>query len=263
MKATLFLTYLPAILAVKPPAFILAGDSTTAAQSVDGGGWGNGFLSFLDNAAWGVNKGHNGATTKSYVDGGDWAAVKGLVSNYVAEYDTFVTIQFGHNDQKSTSGVTLAQYQANLQNFVVDIASLGGRPVSAALGRRKEWQLGCYINPRQLLITPLTRRSFDSEHSVSDSLHDQRLVTIAVAEATGATYLDLNQASINYVDAIGEEAAQVYNLNPEDETHLNDWGSVVFGRMVADLMLEKQGDLTAWIRPNETLSNLIKNGQPA
>ncbi|KAK5633523.1 hypothetical protein RRF57_009237 [Xylaria bambusicola] len=54
-----------------PPAFILAGDSTTAVQSTGGGGWGNGFISFLNSPAWGVNKGHNGATTKSFVDGGD------------------------------------------------------------------------------------------------------------------------------------------------------------------------------------------------
>ncbi|KAI1822606.1 SGNH hydrolase-type esterase domain-containing protein [Xylaria intraflava] len=244
MKPTIAipLVSLPAIQAAKPPAFILAGDSTTAVQSTNGGGWGDGFLSFLTNSAWGVNKGHNGATTKSYVDGGDWDAVMGLVRDNVGEFDAFVTIQFGHNDQKDTSGVSLEQYQANLQNFAGDIAGLGGTP---------------------LLVTPLTRRSFASEHDVSDSLHDQRLATIAAAEATGITYLDLNQASINYVNAIGEEAAHAYNLNPDDDTHLNDWGSVVFGRMLADLLLENRSDLSSWILPNETLSNLIAAGLPA
>lgn len=82
------------------PAFILAGDSTTAVQSTGGGGWGNGFLSFLKSPAWGINKGHNGATTVSFVAGGDWANVTGYVDSKTADgYDVYVTIQFGHNDQ--------------------------------------------------------------------------------------------------------------------------------------------------------------------
>lgn len=83
-----------------PPAFILAGDSTTAVQSAGGGGWGNGFISFLKEPAWGINKGHNGATTVSFVKGGDWANVTGYIESKKAEgFDVYVTIQFGHNDQ--------------------------------------------------------------------------------------------------------------------------------------------------------------------
>jgi len=120
----------PSTAAAKTPYFILAGDSTTAVQAANGGGWGNGFLSFLTNSAKGVNKGHNGATTKSFVDGGDWATVKSLVTdNIKGGYDAYVTIQFGHNDQKDTSGVTLQQYQTNLGNMAGDIKSLGGTPV--------------------------------------------------------------------------------------------------------------------------------------
>ncbi|KAI1127862.1 GDSL-like Lipase/Acylhydrolase [Nemania abortiva] len=229
--------------APKQPYFILAGDSTTAIQSTGGGGWGNGFLEFLRAPAAGVNKGHNGATTKSFVDGGDWDVVKGLVTQHVeARDDVYVTIQFGHNDQKSTSGVTLEQYQANLQNLAGDIKALGGTPI---------------------LVTPLTRRDFTSPNVAADSLHDQRLLTIAAAQESGTEYLDLNEASLAYVDAIGETAAHAYNLNPDDNTHLNAWGSVVFGRIVADLLLEKKPKLEAWIAPNATLSALIANGLPA
>lgn len=130
MKTTL-ISVLPAVvLAANPPAFILAGDSTTAVQAANGGGWGNGFISFLTSPAFGVNKGHNGATTKSFVDGGDWDVVKGLVTDNTANYDVYVTIQFGHNDQKDTSGVTLEQFQANLVNLASDVLSLGATPVS-------------------------------------------------------------------------------------------------------------------------------------
>jgi hypothetical protein len=77
----------------KPPAFFLAGDSTTAVQSTGGGGWGNGFLSFLKSPAWGVNYGHNGATTVSFVSGGDWNTVLTRVKEAEDEFDPYVTIQ--------------------------------------------------------------------------------------------------------------------------------------------------------------------------
>ncbi|KAI1113286.1 GDSL-like Lipase/Acylhydrolase [Nemania sp. NC0429] len=231
-----------------PPApyFILAGDSTTAIQSSNGGGWGNGFLSFLRAGAAGVNKGHNGATTQSFVDGGDWDVVKGLVAEYRRKdpwlAQVYVTIQFGHNDQKETSGITLDEYRENLIHLAGDVRRLGGTPI---------------------LLTPLTRRAFTSAHNATDSLHDQRLATISAARSSRTAWLDLNAASLGYVDAIGEDAAHAYNLNPADNTHLNDWGSVVFGRLVADLLLAKRPDLRRWIAPNETMSALLRKGLPA
>lgn len=76
-----------------PPAFFLAGDSTTAVQAASGGGWGNGFLTTLHNGSVGVNYGHNGATTVSFVNGGDWAKVLAGVTKYKGLYTPFVTIQ--------------------------------------------------------------------------------------------------------------------------------------------------------------------------
>jgi lysophospholipase L1-like esterase len=81
--------------AAKTPAFFLAGDSTTAVN----GGWGDGFVDLLRNKAIGQNKGHSGATTASFVAGGDWKVVLDLVKNNKAKHDCYVTIQFGHNDQ--------------------------------------------------------------------------------------------------------------------------------------------------------------------
>ncbi|KAK8040927.1 hypothetical protein PG994_013934 [Apiospora phragmitis] len=201
----------------KPPAFILAGDSTTAVQAANGGGWGNGFLSFLRAPpAWGINKGHNGATTVSFVKGGDWANVTRLVDEKKAKgYQVWVTVQFGHNDQPGAT------------------------------------------SPR----TPRTTRRIP--------LHNERLATIAafsrVTNTTGTTSLvDLNAASLTYVNRIGSDAAHAYDLKEGDGTHLNDWGSVVFGRMVADLLLETEAGrcLGPWIRPNETLSQAIRDGVP-
>lgn len=156
-----------------------------------------------------------------------------------------MTIQFGHNDQKPAKNLTLAQYGTNLGRLAADVRARGGRPV---------------------LVTPLTRRVFDRDGQVVDSLGAERNVTLAVAARTGTPALDLNAASRAYVGAIGEEAAHVYNLHANDTTHLDAWGSVVFGRMVADLLLRHPDAgpcLGPWITPDAELSAKIRNGIPA
>ena len=56
-------------------------------------GWGTGFLKTLTNGANGTNFGHDGATTVSFVAGGDWAKVIDAVKKAVTAYTPYVTIQ--------------------------------------------------------------------------------------------------------------------------------------------------------------------------
>lgn len=78
----------------KPAYFVLAGDSTTAVQASGGGGWGDGFLNHtLRSPATGENLGHNGATTVSFREGGDWAHALELVEEHEKWWEVFVTIQ--------------------------------------------------------------------------------------------------------------------------------------------------------------------------
>lgn len=62
--------------------------------------------------------------------------------------------------------------------------------------------------------------------------------TIKVAGETGSKYIDLNKESMAYLNAIGQDAAWQYNLLPADRTHLNYPGSVVFGNLVASLIVK-------------------------
>lgn len=126
-----------------------------------------------------------------------------------------------------------------------------------------------FLKKPQLLTTSLTRRAFpsNSPHNATDSLHDQRLATIAAAASTNSTVVDLNAASLAYVNAIGKDAAWAYNYagtgSAADTTHLNPWGEVVFGRMVADLVVRARPEMEGWVRKNETLSEAIWSGVPA
>ncbi|RAK82132.1 SGNH hydrolase [Aspergillus fijiensis CBS 313.89] len=204
-----------------PPIFFLAGDSTTAKQSTGGGGWGNGFLNTtLHHGATGTNYGVNGRTTVSYRADGYWATVLAGVASAHASgtHSPYVTIQFGHNDQKAAANISIAEYTSNLEVFVGDVRAAGGTPI---------------------LVTPLSRRGYDNSTGtplVVENLADQRAATIAAAQATGARWIDLNAASTRYLNAIGPADAWTYNLVADDQTHLNAQGSVVFGGLVAELI---------------------------
>ena len=227
------------------PYFILAGDSTTATQSSNGGGWGDGFLNTtLFHGASGHNFGHNGATTVSFRAGGDWDKVLTTVHDLRCDYHPFVTIQFGHNDQKASANISLSQYTANLEQLVKDVVTAGATPI---------------------LVTPLSRRTYDNSTGrplIIESLTDQAAATITAAKKSGAHLIDLNRASTNYLNAIGPENAHTYNLNPTDNTHLNIQGSIVFGGMVAGLIQSAFPALHAqgYLRENRRLEQEIRRG---
>ncbi|KAF2853712.1 carbohydrate esterase family 12 protein [Plenodomus tracheiphilus IPT5] len=227
--------------AAKPVYWLLAGDSTTAPK----GGWGDAFLSTtVASGSSGHNYGHSGATTKSFRIGGDWAEVIKDIGTYKEDYRVYVTIQFGHNDQKATSGVTLADYKTNLGNFSAEVVAAGGTPI---------------------LVTPLTRRSFDSKTKrVIENLSKERATTIDVANSKSYHYIDLNKASTDYVNAIGSAEADKYNLAAGDRTHLNEHGGVVFSRIVSDLIVQKYpSEFDGFVKKDDALSALIKAGKPA
>jgi len=125
-----------------------------------------------------------------------------------------------------------------------------------------------------ILVTPLTRRSYTNTTGyplITEDLNQNRFTTIQAARATGSRFIDLNAASTAYCDEVGPAACYVYNLydnsgdvsllnGPSDRTHLNLWGSIVFGRMVSDLMAFKYDDIKDVTMSNQTMSDAIWNG---
>ncbi|KAJ5175789.1 uncharacterized protein N7482_001666 [Penicillium canariense] len=228
-----------------PPFFVLAGDSTTATQSSDGGGWGDGFLNTtLFHGATGHNYGHNGATTVSFRAGGDWNKVLSTVKNVSQAYHPFVTIQFGHNDQKAAANISLSQYTENLERFVTDAVDAGATPI---------------------LVTPLSRRNYNTstgQPRIIEDLANQANATITAAHNTGASFIDLNRESTRYLNAIGPTDAYTYNLIAADHTHLNIAGSIVFGGIVAELIQRQFHELkeSGFVRVNGTLKKDVDHG---
>ncbi|KAF8896341.1 SGNH hydrolase [Infundibulicybe gibba] len=208
--------------AVAPTSFVLVGDSTTAnGTTPNSGGWGNGFCGStltgnIASVAAGtpcINTAKNGATTGSFVADGFFAISLATIKAEVAKgRRTLVTIQFGHNDMKIAPPASMG---TNLTSMISQIRAIGGEPV---------------------LVTSLTRRTFNSDGTISDALGPWADETILISQQQKTHLLDLHQASITYVEAIGPTAAHVLNRLPDDNTHLNVNGTTVFGRMLADLM---------------------------
>ncbi|KAM0281231.1 hypothetical protein ACHAQH_003662 [Verticillium albo-atrum] len=239
--------------AAKPPYFVLTGDSTVAVD----GGWGNGFLSYLKAPADGINPAKSGATTASFRADGRWATTIAAVKDNVDTHSPIVTIQFGHNDQKATSGLSLEQFQANLVALSNEVIAAGGTPVSTSTLRSN---MSLALTRFQILITSLTRRAFNAT-GVIQNLVEHSAAAIAAAKSIGIQYLDLNEASTTYINAIGRTNADFYNWGPGDRTHLNPAGEVVFGRMMVDLLLRKRSDLDCYVAKNEALSAKIWAGE--
>ncbi|KAF8917423.1 SGNH hydrolase [Mucidula mucida] len=229
-----------------PTSFVLIGDSTTAnGTTPNSGGWGNGFCgstvtstpSSLESDTPCINTAHNGATTGTFVAGGFWNISVAAIQSEVAKgRRTFATIQFGHNDMKIAPPESMG---VNMTLMVQEIRALGAEPI---------------------LVTSLTRRSFNDDGTIADTLQPWADEAILVAQEQGTHLLDLHAASIAYCEAIGEAASHRLNRLEDDNTHLNVNGTIVFGRMVADLMEASfpPGDLP--IIANPELSFNITHG---
>ncbi|MBE3047181.1 hypothetical protein IMZ48_32590 [Candidatus Bathyarchaeota archaeon] len=96
-----------------------------------------------------------------------------------------------------------------------------------------------------------------------ENLSEESAATIAAAEKTGVKYIDLNRASTDYVNAIGQENAAKYDYASGDATHLNPGGEIVFARMVIDLLIEAREDFGGYFDANAALSEKIADGEYA
>jgi lysophospholipase L1-like esterase len=147
--------------------------------------------------------------------------------------------QFGHNDQKVPADTV---FTANMKALAQAVIAAGGIPILVtSLSRRKH-------SPSTGLISP------DLEGVVAD--------TLSVASTLGDAYIDLNKTSMAYLNAVGAVSGAKYNRIPTDYTHLNPAAGIVFGNMVAELILKSAVGAAAksYISPNATIVNDIAAG---
>ncbi|KAH7337645.1 SGNH hydrolase-type esterase domain-containing protein [Rhizoctonia solani] len=215
------------------PGVLLIGDSTVT----DGAGWGKGFCADTKGLARCTNLSVSGTTTTSWP--GHSTEYQGMLTGCKTA-NTFATIQFGHNDQKV---MTTAQFATNLEKLTTTIKNAGCSPI---------------------LVTSLARRVFSSSHATTDILGPYSDQTIAVAKKLNLPVLPLLADSLAYIQKLGKADSMKFNLDysttNKDTTHLNDLGSLYFGRIVADEVKSKIPALAPYVLANSTLSAKIAAG---
>lgn len=211
----------------KSPAKIsiwLIGDSTLSIKERSAypeTGWGMPFVYFFDSTVVVQNHAKNGRSTGSFIKEGLWTPVQEQLKP-----GDYVFIQFGHNDEVPTkkSYTTPTEFQANLLKYINESRSKKAIPV---------------------LITPVSRRSFDQTGKLQDThlLYAQLVRDVAAAQKV--PLIDLNQTSQLLLQQMGVEGSKyLYNhLTPgehpnfpkgiEDNTHFNELGA----RKMAELVL--------------------------
>lgn len=88
-----------------------------------------------------------------------------------------------------------------------------------------------------IIVSPMSRRFYRTNGTISDTLKPYRDIAMSVATEMDAHHIDLWQASITYLQEIGPINGHGLDLAKGDSTHLNVKGSIIFGRMIADLII--------------------------
>lgn len=180
-----------AVRPVRASKIILIGDSTTQG----GSGWGGRFCSdHVVSLVACLNLARGGRSTSNYRAEGSWdiALAEMSTSAYV---ETYVLIQFGHNDQPGKPGRSTdlaTEFPANLRRYVAEVRARGAIPV---------------------LVTPLTRRQF-IDGKLQNDLEPWAASVRTVAAETGTPLLDLNADSAAAVQVLGAMGSAQFAQSP-------------------------------------------------
>ncbi|MYN02409.1 hypothetical protein GTP41_09880 [Pseudoduganella sp. DS3] len=222
---------------------ILTGDSTVAS----GGGYGDYLCRRQRPGTQCLNLAKNGRSSGSFRAEGRWDEVQALLRNSAGFNQTYVLMQFGHNDQPGKPGRStdlVREYPANLARYVADVKAGGGVPV---------------------LVTSLTRRSFRNGYVWND-LAPWAAAAREVARREGAALLDLNALSLAAVQEMGPEQADTLAAPKGagfDYTHLGPKGGRFFGDMAARELVRLFPALGPLVDPADTARGLAREHAPA
>lgn len=219
---------------VKKIRIVLVGDSTVNDQ----GGWGYGFKQFVTPDVEVFNTAANGRSSKSFMDEGKW-------TNALALHGDFYFIQFGHNDEpgkgptRETDPATT--YPEFLAKYVDETRAIGAKPV---------------------LVTSLTRRTFDAAGKLKPNLMPYVEAMKKVAAQKNVPLIDLHASSVALCEKIGPEETAKFNPTGKDgkpdTTHLKGDARVVFAKLVVDEVRQKVPELAPYLL-SEPNRDAVKN----
>jgi exo-poly-alpha-galacturonosidase len=204
---------------------VLVGDTTAK----DRQGWGPGFKSFLTDRAECINTAVGGRSSKSFINEGRWTKALALKGDYYL-------IQFGHNDESAKDESKTdpnTTYREFVTRYIDETRAIGAKPI---------------------LVTSLVRRQWDNSGSgkINSSLTPYVEVVKELAKEKNVPLVDLHARSKELCEQWGKEKcwefSPVKDANQIDNTHLNDKGSVMFGRIVVEELIKAVPELKPCFR---------------
>jgi lysophospholipase L1-like esterase/quercetin dioxygenase-like cupin family protein len=214
-----------------PVRLFIAGDSTAAEygpERAPQAGWGQALQSYLDPARFEVrNHAKGGRSTRSFIDEGRLDAI----GRELRRGDVLL-IQFGHNDAKFEDRTRYtdpdSDYPRMLMRYVQVARDHGATPV---------------------LVTPVARLLYDFG-SLLDTHARYTLAMQQLATREHVALIDLNDRSMRWIRALGEQGARPYFLfvpeqHKADGTHF----SVSGANAVACLVLREAVQVLPALQP--------------
>ena len=198
----------------------LIGDSTVT----DAAGWGKAFAGRFEGNVKVLNYAAGGRSSKSWYDEKRLPAVLDAKPNYVL-------IQFGHNDQpgkgpqRETDPATT--YRDYLKIYINQSGAIGAQPI---------------------IVSSVTRRTFDKNNKIASSLTPFAEAAKAVAKEMSVPFIDLHTLSVEHHNAIGPEASMTYNPKADDMTHFNKKGAEAMTELIIRELKVVVKDLYTYIK---------------
>ncbi|MDQ8194810.1 GDSL-type esterase/lipase family protein [Coraliomargarita sp. SDUM461004] len=199
----------------EPIVVVLVGDSTVTGKSKgkDQAGWGWALQHWTSDPVKVINTAVGGRSSRSFRSEGRWDAAMALNPDWVF-------IQFGHNDQKGKGpereSAPETDYRDHLRRYIKEAREQGAKPI---------------------LITPVCRRSYQSNGQLKDSLEAYAEAVQIVAEEMEVPCLDLHQYSFDEFSKLtAEEALSFSPSGTTDRTHFSTSGSATVAQWVLNLM---------------------------
>jgi lysophospholipase L1-like esterase len=189
------------------PVLYLMGDSTVCDQpSEPYNSWGQMITRFLKPEIVVSNQAESGESVAGALSKGRlekiWSAMKP---------GDFLFMQFGHNDMKSTAPDALERYTNDLRRVVDETRKHGGKIV---------------------LLTPVSRRSFDDSGKITNSFRGYPDAVKLVAREKDVPLIDLQSMGAALYEAWGPDASHRAFANMQENTHHSDYGSYEIAKSV-------------------------------
>ncbi len=193
-----------------PLRIVLVGDSTVCnyPANVTTRGWGQVLPHYLTPNVTLINLAKSGRSTKTFISEHLWAGA-------LKEKPDYVFIQFGHNDShtpdhpEATNATT--DFRTNLRQYIDESRAIGAIPV---------------------LITPMSRRTFDAAGNLTDNLQPYADAMKVVAAEKKVPLIDLHASSAQLYLKIGAGECLKLANKTGDQTHFNEKGAQAMARLI-------------------------------